>query len=393
MTLSEFLKILHSYIGVECTNQDYIPFIVTLIMRAPASDAEVQADEQNKYYPYNGLESEKDYLGRIYNGKALPKIKARMIKKYYDSSAFLDAFDDVDESARKKMIGELSAYGIKCSVETLPNVCEELIGLLIDAAAMGIETVDASLVGDGKELTLPVYDDTDLKNAYGVHLLAETKQRCPNDGCFKPLYQDADGKSAFDYTVVQINPKLPRNTVDNLIALCPECARRYMFDINTEKIHRLEDIKLRITILKEALDEMSDEKLVAGVESVLRKISQIPVTQVMELNYSPTEVVKKMDGTDASLFFKIHNFVNKYYPDVETTFIQLEMEGTVDYERFCSQMKYEYKDLAQQGLTQSQIFDKLVTWLAGLTNEETGPCEVVVSFFVQKCEVFDAISK
>ena len=49
MTLSEFLKILHSYIGVECTNQDYIPFIVTLIMRAPASDAEVQADEQNKY--------------------------------------------------------------------------------------------------------------------------------------------------------------------------------------------------------------------------------------------------------------------------------------------------------------------------------------------------------
>ena len=90
---------------------------------------------------------------------------------------------------------------------------------------------------------------------------------------------------------------------------------------------------------------------------------------------------------------KQRNFVNKYYPDVETTFKQLEMEGTVDYERFCSQMKYEYKDLAQQGLTQSQIFDKLVTWLAGLTNEETGPCEVVVSFFVQKCEVFDAISK
>ncbi len=393
MTLSEFLKILHSYIGVECTNQEYIPFIVTLIMREPASDAEVQSDEQNKYYPYNGLESEKDFLGRIYNGRALPKTKARMIKKYYDTSAFVEVFDDVDIAARKKMVSELTAHGVNCSPETLPSICEELIGLLIDAATIGIETIDASLVGDGKELTLPVYDDSDLKNIYGVHLLAETKQRCPNDGCFKPLYQDINGKSAFDYTVVQVNPKLPRNTVDNLIALCPECARKYMFDITTEKIHRLEDIKLRITMLMEALDEISDEKLVAGVERVLHKIAQIPITQVMELNYSPTEVVKKMDGTDSSLFMKIHTFVNKYYPDVENTFKQLEMEGIVDYERFCSQMKYEYKDLAQQGLTQSQIFDKLVTWLAGMTNEETGPCEVVVSFFVQKCEVFDAISQ
>lgn len=113
MTLSEFLKILHSYIGVECTNQDYIPFIVTLIMREPASDAEVQADEQNKYYPYNGMESEKDFLGRIYNGKALPKTKARMIKKYYDTSAFVEAFDDVDVAARKKMVSELAAHGVE----------------------------------------------------------------------------------------------------------------------------------------------------------------------------------------------------------------------------------------------------------------------------------------
>ena len=54
MTLSEYLKIMHSYIGVECTNQDYIPFIVTLIMREPSTDAERDADEQDKYYPYNG---------------------------------------------------------------------------------------------------------------------------------------------------------------------------------------------------------------------------------------------------------------------------------------------------------------------------------------------------
>lgn len=393
MTLSEYLKIMHSYIGVECTNQDYIPFIVTLIMREPSTDAERKADEQDKYYPYSGLESEKDFLGRIYNGRALPKGKARMIKKYYDASALIDAFSDVDEAARKRMISELAAHGINCSVDTLPSVCAELSGLLIDAAAIGLNSVDASQLGDGKELTLPVYDDGELKTSYGVHLLAETKQRCPYDGCLKPLYQDTGGRSAFDYSVVQINPRLPRNTVDNLIALCPGCARKYMFDITTEKMNRLEDVKLRITMLMEAFDDISDTKIVAGVERVLQKISQIPITQVISLNYNPTEVVRKMDGTDSSLFIKISSYVNKYYPDVEAVFKQLETEGTVDYERFCSQVKYMYKDFAKQGLTQSQIFDKLVEWLAGTLNEETGPCEVVISFFVQKCEVFDVISK
>lgn len=393
MTFSEYLKILHSYIGVECDNQDYIPYLLTLIMREPSTEAEIKADEQNEYYPYNGASSEKDYLGRIYNGKALPKKKARMIKKYFGTEAFVQEFESVESEAREKMVSELAAYGVVCSIDTLPDVCEELIGLFIDAAVMGIDTVDVSLVGDGKELTLPVYDDSDLKQKYGVHLLAETKQLCPNDKCTAQLYQDVEGRSAFDYTIVQLNPRLPRDTVDNLIALCPECARKYMFNITLEKMHRLEDIKLRLTMWMEAFSEISDEKIVDGVERVLQKISQIPITRTMELNYNPSEVAKKMDGTDPALFIKIHSFVSKYYPDVESLFKQLEMEGTVDYDRFCSQMKYQYKDLANQGLEQSQIFDGLVSWLASSTNEEKTPCEVVVSFFVQKCEVFDVISE
>ena len=393
MTLSEFLKILHSYIGTEYKKQDYFTYIITLIMREPSSIEEQKADEQNKYYPYNGLDSEKDFLGRIYNGKELPKAKARIIIRYFDTSAFIEKFEDINSSARIKMINELALYGVICTSENLPKVCSELIYSLINAATAGIKSIDASFVGDKKELTLSNYDDSDLKRNYGVSLLAETNQHCPYDGCFKPLYQCINGNSAFDYTVVQINPKHPRNTADNLIALCPECARKYMFDITDEKINHLEDIKLKISLLKESLDEISDEKTVKGVEDVLRKILNIPVGKILNLNYNPTEVLNKMDRTDSSLFMKIHNYVSKYYQDVESICKQLETEGVLDYERFCFQIKLQYKELNKQGLSQSQIFDSLVTWLAGHTNEEKGPCEVIVSFFVQKCEVFDAISK
>ena len=57
----------------------------------------------------------------------------------------------------------------------------------------------------------------------------------------------------------------------------------------------------------------------------------------------------------------------------------------------------DFKDWNKRDVENSEmqlfLFDKLVEWLAGTLNEETGPCEVVISFFVQKCEVFDAVSQ
>ena len=396
MKLGEYLQILHSYIGTECENQEYIPYICTLIMREPSTPADQKADDNNAYYPYYGFDkAEKDYLGRIYNAKRdLPKQKARMIKARYFPKAFTDSFGPLGKTARAAMIDALKPYGVSCSIQTLPRACTELIGLFVDAAVMGIYEVDASLVSDGKELTIPVYDDTDLKKKYGVHLLAETRQLCPYDRCFKPLYQDEDNKSAFDYNVVQINPKLKQDTPDNLIALCPECARKYMFNLTPEKVERLEDIKLKLTSLMEAMESISEEKIVAGVERVLQKISAIPFDQAMDLKYDPTEVIKKMDKTDPALYIEIRGFAGSYYPDVESIFKQLQAENQCDYDKFCYQMKFQYKALADQGtLTQREIYDELCEWVHETTHEDMSSCKVVVSFFVQKCEVFDVISE
>ena len=394
MKLGEYLQILHSYIGIESDNQDYIPYICTLIMREPSTPTEKKADDNNAYYPYYGFDkAEKDYLGRIYNAKRdLPKQKARMIKAHYFPKFFTESFNSLGKTARGAMLDELKKYGVSCTVQTLPRACTELIGLFIDAAVMGIYDVDASLVSDGKELTIPVYDDTDLKKKYGVHLLAETRQLCPYDRCFKPLYQDEEDKSAFDYSVVQINPKLKRDTADNLIAMCPECARKYMFSLTSEKVERLEDIKLKLTSLMEAIESMSEEKIVAGVERVLQRIAAIPFDQVLELKYDPAQVIKKMDKTDPALYIEIHGFAARYYPDVEAIFKQLETENLCDYEKFCYQMKFQYKGLADQGtLSQREIYDGLAEWVHETTHEEMSFCKVVVSFFVQKCEVFDVI--
>lgn len=392
MTLSECLKIFHSYIGADCDKQDYIVYLQDLIMREPITEEEQKADDEDRYYAYKGSDEEKDYLGRIYSGsRILPKSKAKQIKKYYDPSAFKAAFTTIVEPARSNFVQELRAAGGNCTSDDLPDFCEELLRLLIDAASVGVPEIDIALVGEN-EATLPVYDDTDLKRKYGVHLLAEANNHCPYDGCFKPLRIGTMTNCKFDYSVIRINPKITVETVDNLIAMCPECGRRYRVEIDEQKLYRLEDIKLKLSSMRDAMDTLTEDRIVSGVERVIGKIPSIPVERIMELNYKPTQVANKMDKTDPALFVKINTFVAGYYPDVRDMFKQAEIENGFNYEKFCSQVKFKFTDIKDSGLTQGQIFDELVDWLAGATNEDREPCEVIIAYFVQKCEVFDVIS-
>ena len=335
---------------------------------------------------------EKDFLLRIYNGsRALPKDKARMIKTHYKPGALKTKISHIDDVAKSNFVNELHCKGINCSNDELPDYCEEILVLLIDAAAIGVPEIEESLIGEN-EATLPVYDDTYLKKKYGVHLLAETNNHCPYDGCFKPLRIGVVQNSKFDYSVIRINPKITFETVNNLIALCPECGRKYRCEFDANKQNRLEDIKLKIALMKESMDILSKDTIVAGIERVIGKISEIPIERIMELNYQPTQVAKKMDKTDSALFMKINSYVSGYYPDVRDLFKQAAAEREFNFEKFCSQVKFKYIDIKDEGLTQGQIFDELVDWLAGATNEDREPCEVIISYFVQKCEVFDVIT-
>lgn len=336
MTLSECLKLFHSYIGIDCDNQDYIVYLQTLIMREPKTVGEEKADDEDNYYPYKRTASEKDFLLRAYNGsKFLPKKKARMIKKYYNADAFKDVFADIDDSARNNFVNELHDKGINCTTSELPDYCEELVHLLI-AAAVGVSEIDVALIGQN-EATLPVYD-----------------------GYFKPLRIGNAPSSMFDYSIVRINPKITAETVDNFIVLCPECGRRYRVEIDEEKQYLLEDIKLKLYSMKEAMDILSEDKIVSGIERVIGKIPSIPIERIMELNYKPTRVENKMDKTDPALFMKINTYVAGYYPDVRDLFKQAEIENDFNFEKFCSQAKFKFTDIKNSGLTQSQMFDELV---------------------------------
>ena len=71
MTFSEFLQLMHSYIGCDVTKQDYVLYITNLIIREPANDAEEKgatAIEINKQLNHASLETTKRYIRRKSDG-------------------------------------------------------------------------------------------------------------------------------------------------------------------------------------------------------------------------------------------------------------------------------------------------------------------------------------
>ena len=85
-----------------------------------------------------------------------------------------------------------------------------------------------------------------------------------------------------------------------------------------------------------------------------------------------------------------------YYHFVRKHLSELDDAGS-NFKIIANQVQNYYLKLARsKGKSQSDIYYDIVDWIMhklSLSNDYRIACEIVVSFFVQNCEVFDEISK
>ena len=90
--------------------------------------------------------------------------------------------------------------------------------------------------------------------------------------------------------------------------------------------------------------------------------------------------------------------VRENYSLVENNLKNLNKEQVLRQRVLSAQIKNLFIDFDEttfdgEPLSQTVIFDKLVDWLHRNTDEDVEICAIVVSYFIQSCEVFDAISE
>ena len=73
--------------------------------------------------------------------------------------------------------------------------------------------------------------------------------------------------------------------------------------------------------------------------------------------------------------------------------ISLDKRGIIDYEELQTQMRSIYKRLSKSKKTDVEIFTEISTKIHKVTLQDDIYCQIIVAYFIQRCEVFDAITK
>ena len=183
---------------------------------------------------------------------------------------------------------------------------------------------------------------------------------------------------------------------DNKIALCKNCHKTQDFHTTKEEYLNLLNKKkeyLNVCVLNEVTEGIKfEETLEKSIEMIIDTINNDDSLQLSELNYNAVPIDKKFGNSNKILKAKVKAYVLSYY-----TLIRKKISENVDscnFNKISRRVRNCFEDLNDHSDDRGEIFNALVEWLNNKTlNKSREACEVIISFYIQECEVFNEITK
>ncbi|MEG1411381.1 MAG: hypothetical protein RSD36_16200 [Terrisporobacter sp.] len=325
-----------------------------------------------------------------FNGGRPIRKTASMINKYIDEEKFVSYIDDLSDGARDVICDELIKLYPDVNNFNVGEKCAHLFkSILIESAKPSNEkNITKTSISNTKEVKRE-----NLKDNIETHLLIEANGVCQNYNCCGPLYILENGQCKISYKITVIDPSLPNDNCDNLIALCHKCSDKYNLSLNDENIKEMKNIKNKLLFKYDIKDILGHSKLQSGINIAMIKIKNAPIDKLTQSNYIQLSIYDKISMENMALIVKIVAYVSTYYNYVKDLFQHLDKEGKLGLIILTTQIKLNYLYLKNKNLSLCEIYESLVDWLKNSLNEDREPCEVIISFFVQDNHIFDALTR
>lgn len=185
------------------------------------------------------------------------------------------------------------------------------------------------------------------------------------------------------------------DNLDNLICLCTDCHPKFDKPRTVEEYRELVEKKKKIIAREKDVGLWKNSSLDNEIEEVIHLLlddEYDPNTSDI-LSYDPKAIDDKVDNTLAPLTRRgIHLNVRDYYTRISNKFSELDKLTPLTTETISTQIRSHYLRLKKLDTSRSQqeIFDGIVDWLDKRTNRiSKNACEIVASYFVQNCEIFE----
>ena len=282
---------------------------------------------------------------------------------------------------------------------TIPNSKKRSLLSLLNTADEATFLAEVFLYA----LNKPNKSDDVVVEYSDVPLLAEANYECPL--CHKKLVDTVKGQAVKKYRITQIYPDgldeettLAFETVfpapkhldipENLIALDTECSERYLLSPTIEEYKELREIKEIISRNYAAKMAINSVQLEEDIRTVLDALGQIRNDSELEqLKYDALRIDEKFEPENFILKNETQLQVVTYYRYIEKVF----SDSNNDFDVIAKEIEIGPRKLESAGLTQGDVIAGLSEWIrdkAGLGTDSMLACTIVVSFFIQNCEVF-----
>ena len=207
-----------------------------------------------------------------------------------------------------------------------------------------------------------------------VNLMAEQEGRCPL--CGKPLAAD-------NCTPVKL-------TDNSEMLLCFECSASVEHS-DSAKSQAME-VKKVLQAKCETRDAVSNERLKCEVQELLERLQDVSPEEA-DLRYTPLKIEEKV--SDNLLRRKIRGFLTDgMYDAVNSSIENLAAENRMNVRTLSTSIRRIFEDANDTTDNQSEIFSALTNRLVAKAGQKyLEACELLVSYFVQRCEVFNEITE
>lgn len=243
----------------------------------------------------------------------------------------------------------------------------------------------------------------------GLIYLEEIDYLCPI--CGKHLYRRGELKLNKDYQIAHIFPNRPAESdfrqldgvelfgecsesYENKIATCKDC--HWDFDQNKTKAKYYDLLNKKKSKMANRIVKIEASHLVIEQEllDTIQKVAQFTPEDFkdLSLSYDALQVSQKIDDKDLLLRNEIEFNVRMYFTPIDDFLRNMCRTTNSDIELAASSVRQTYLKCKKYGMDKSKTFEALSQWLISKTSCDSNIARIIISYFVQHCEVYDKLS-
>ena len=246
-----------------------------------------------------------------------------------------------------------------------------------------------------------------ISSAQNVALVTQVNRVCPI--CDAPLFYTKNGSSYKQYEIAHIYPLNPKtgeiqlleseerlsedvNHENNLIPLCTRCHVKFDKPRTVREYKKLVKIKKLLIKKKEQQDLWHQYQIDDDINKIIESLYTEDISNVeCDIDFITNKVDRKLnDSISKPTKRKIKHDVADYYIFIKNKFKSIDEIYPGSANLISIQIKVFYLEQNRRELSQQEIFNNIVDWIHAKTHSESDDAaEIIASFFIQNCEIFE----